>query len=168
MAFEGSSMWKIRQKLGHDLIPAPTVDVIAVQKRDGKLLMVFNKDFNTWTFPGGYVEVGDTWRDSAARELREESGVFAESKDLIPIGSVSGTGFTLTYPNGDSNQCFGMVFLVKEWRDISNDLDESEISDKAYFSLEEIAKLKLAPTVEVVLGVYKGFVQNGTFQIAEV
>ena len=55
MPYVGSYIWKIRQKIGHDPLIMPSADAIAVRE-DGKLMLVFNKDFNGWFFPGGYDE----------------------------------------------------------------------------------------------------------------
>ena len=66
MPYVGSYIWKIRQKIGHDPLIMPSADAIAVRE-DGKLMLVFNKDFNGWFFPGGYVEEGQTSQECAAR-----------------------------------------------------------------------------------------------------
>ena len=38
-----------------------------------------------WTFPGGLVELGETVREAAQRELEEECNIKAEIKELLEI-----------------------------------------------------------------------------------
>ncbi|MEM8536369.1 MAG: NUDIX hydrolase [Pseudomonadota bacterium] len=58
----------------------PRLGAIAVVFHDGRFLLVKRKkdpNANTWGFPGGHVELGETALAAAARELVEETGVFA-------------------------------------------------------------------------------------------
>jgi 8-oxo-dGTP diphosphatase len=56
--------------------------VAAVLERDGRVLIAQRKPGQShplqWEFPGGKVEPGETDRQAAVRELREELGVEAE------------------------------------------------------------------------------------------
>ena len=45
-----------------------------------------NASWNSWSFPKGLREVGETPAIAAARELVEETGLLVESKDLIDLG----------------------------------------------------------------------------------
>ena len=42
---------------------------------DGKIIIVHNGDVDTWGFPKGHVEAGETNLETARRELAEETGV---------------------------------------------------------------------------------------------
>jgi ADP-ribose pyrophosphatase YjhB (NUDIX family) len=48
----------------------------------GEVLLVRNSYVNYYTLPGGYLRRGETSRQAALRELREEVGVSAASDDL--------------------------------------------------------------------------------------
>lgn len=59
-----------------------------------------------WEFPGGQVENGESLTDALVREIREETGVTAEVKDLVGIYSNVGTymlhmNFLCDYVDGD-------------------------------------------------------------------
>ena len=167
MPYVGSYIWKMRQKIGHDRMIMPAVDVV-IERDDGEVLMVFNKDFGSWTFPGGYVEFGMSWSECAIGEVTEEAGVVADKKDLVPIGCVSGKNCIAEYESGDSNQVFGMMFVLKKWIDETGKLDTEEISEKRYFSIGEIEMLDLDSWTKRGLETYKRYSETGVFQVVEV
>jgi ADP-ribose pyrophosphatase YjhB (NUDIX family) len=49
-----------------------------IQDGEGKLLMIKNKKDGLWRFPGGNVEVGESYREAIIREIVEETGVTCE------------------------------------------------------------------------------------------
>lgn len=54
--------------------PLPTVDLIIEQ--DGKIILVKRKNPpHGWSFPGGFVDYGESLEDAAVREAREETGL---------------------------------------------------------------------------------------------
>lgn len=57
-----------------------------------KILMGVRRDCGRWTLPGGHIEPGESSLDGAIRELREETGIYAQS--LIYLGSEMTTTFT--------------------------------------------------------------------------
>ena len=50
---------------------------------------------NLWESPGGFIENKESSQTSALRELREESGLFCESKNLHDLGIVSTSPSTI-------------------------------------------------------------------------
>ena len=52
----------------------PKVDVRAAAFRDGRILLVQEREDNGWTLPGGWADVGDAPAEIAIRETKEESG----------------------------------------------------------------------------------------------
>src|ERR1700752_3394334 len=64
----------------------------AIVVRAGKtgpriLLVTARRNPDNWIFPKGHVEAGETLRDAAVREAREEAGV--EGKVIAPAGRMS-------------------------------------------------------------------------------
>ncbi len=61
-----------------------------IRGKDGRVL-VLDRVKNDWgglTFPGGKVEAGESLVLSACREMKEETGLTIEPRDLIPCGVV--------------------------------------------------------------------------------
>lgn len=63
--------------------PEPIVIVVIICRYQGKWLLVRHKERNTYEFPGGHVEPGESPEGAARRELYEESG--AAEFHLWPI-----------------------------------------------------------------------------------
>ncbi|HEV2337084.1 MAG TPA: NUDIX hydrolase, partial [Stellaceae bacterium] len=66
----------------------PIVAVLAVVLRGEKALIVQRArqpNQGRWGFPGGVLELGETVRDGAMRELLEETGIAAEPADILDV-----------------------------------------------------------------------------------
>ncbi|SDJ79399.1 NUDIX hydrolase [Billgrantia gudaonensis] len=64
----------------------PIASVSAAVVRDGRILLVRRRNppnAGRLALPGGKVEPGETLRSAAARELREETGVEAEPREVL-------------------------------------------------------------------------------------
>jgi 8-oxo-dGTP diphosphatase len=64
------------KEAGRHVLRHPVSGVaIVARSHEGRVLLVRRADTLTWTLPGGTLEWGETLRESAMRELREEAGV---------------------------------------------------------------------------------------------
>ena len=64
--------------------PIPGVGVVV--RKDDKVLLIRRGNLprrGDWGIPGGAVELGETWRDAAVREVREECGIEIELGEVI-------------------------------------------------------------------------------------
>ena len=101
MSFEGSSLWRMRQKVGTELILWPGATVL-VLRDDGWVLLGLRGDTHEWAMPGGGAEEGSSFAGTAVTELGEEAGLRADPSDLEAFASISEAGnHLITYPNGD-------------------------------------------------------------------
>lgn len=50
-----------------------------------QVLMVHNKDVNSWSMPGGAVEDEETLEQAAIREVKEETGLQVEISDVVAV-----------------------------------------------------------------------------------
>jgi 8-oxo-dGTP pyrophosphatase MutT (NUDIX family) len=76
---------------------------------DGKLLMGIRRDTNRWTAPGGHLEDGEEPVHGAARELLEEAGIAADTKELRPLKSE-----VAARPDGTKMEISSFLYEPKE------------------------------------------------------
>jgi ADP-ribose pyrophosphatase YjhB (NUDIX family) len=58
-----------------------------IERRDGRLLCVWNQRYGGWSLPGGMVEEGETVEHALSRELKEETGCDLLSAVLLYQGA---------------------------------------------------------------------------------
>ncbi len=66
----------------------PIVGVGVILYEKGKVLIIkraFEPSSNRWSIPGGAVELGETVRDAARREVLEELGLEVEIRDVVEV-----------------------------------------------------------------------------------
>lgn len=139
-----------------------TVDVVPVNK-EGKLLMLYNKQFEAWDFPGGHVEGGMSWGEAATQELLEEGCLEANPEDLIPFATVSGGGYIYHYQDG-TTQPFSVVYTVREFREHGSDYDPEEIAEAKWVTVEEAQGLPKTLSARNILPAYQEWLETGQFQ----
>ena len=108
-------MWRLRQKVGHDLVLVP--GALAVLRRDdGRVLMILRGDDGTWGLPAGLSEAGQSFLTTAQTEVSEEVDLRVAADDFVAFASLSEADLhTITYENGDVSQIFSLCFLAERW-----------------------------------------------------
>jgi len=165
MPYKDSYVAKIRELVGHDFeLVMPTTDVV-IENDQNELLMIYNRDFQGWAFPGGYIEPEMSWQENASREAFEEAGVRAHSNDLKLIGTISGQNFVAHYPNGDTAKLYTNVFLLNRWETEDGLLDDTEIDAKKWVSPKTIDHMHLTFSGQAVYRVYQQYKKTGDTQV---
>jgi 8-oxo-dGTP diphosphatase len=69
--------------------PKPVAAAIPVTQADEIILLrrAFDPGKGLWTFPGGFVDLGETVEDAAHRETQEELGIAIELQALVGVYS---------------------------------------------------------------------------------
>ncbi|GJM78732.1 hypothetical protein HMSSN139_12280 [Paenibacillus sp. HMSSN-139] len=88
---------ELRKLVGTRPIIMVGVSVI-VKNPEGQVLLQKRTDSLDWGTLGGSMELGETFEETARRELFEEAGLQAE--ELIFITNFSGEDFYYKYPMG--------------------------------------------------------------------
>lgn len=103
----------LRQYVGHDPILTAGVGLF-VFNENKQVLMQFRTDYNQWGFPGGAMELGESFEETAKRELKEETNL--EACELKMVKVLSGKDTYREYPNGDKLYDITAIFVVKSYK----------------------------------------------------
>ena len=61
------------------------VYALIFNEKTGQVLLVFNRDHNSWSMPGGAVEENETLEQATIREVQEETGLLVKIRDVVAI-----------------------------------------------------------------------------------
>ncbi|WP_295728096.1 NUDIX hydrolase [uncultured Limosilactobacillus sp.] len=98
-----------------------------------QILLQARADTGNWGFPGGYMEFGESFRQTLIREFKEDAGMVIEPVKLLGILDQD----IYQYPNGDLAQPVNTFYLV-ELADQHHYVPKpSETTDLKYFDPEK-------------------------------
>ena len=120
----------------------PVVGCLAVVRRGDKILLVRrNKPpgIGKWGFPGGHLEMGETVRDCAVRELREETAIAADAVSVL-----TAFDFITRDEAGAATRHYTLIAILCEWRAGEGELIE-DASALGWFTLADAEKLDTFP-----------------------
>lgn len=127
---------EMRQLVGSTLLM--TVGCGIILEKDGQILLQHRKDRDVWGIPGGVMEPGETFLETAARETLEETGLKTENLKLF--GLYSGEEGYSEYLNGDKIFSVQIIFCTGEF---SGELiqDAAESHEHRFFSRTDLPNL---------------------------
>ena len=129
---------RVCSQCGHTCYPRLSPAVIVAITRGDQLLLASNRSFAGGIYKGmysvlaGFVEAGETLEECVKREVREEAGI--EVKNIKYFGSQS-------WPFPDSY----MLAFTAEHESGEIKIDEDEIADARWFTVDEILNLPNLP-----------------------
>ena len=124
----------LRKHIGHDpLIGVGATTLVFNSKKE--LLLNLRTDTNTWGIPGGSMELYETIEETAVRELKEETGITAETLELVTV--LSGKDFYFEYPNGDKMCTVIVLFKVMDYNGTLK-ISDNESKSLQFFSLTNL------------------------------
>ena len=120
----------------------PIVGCLAVVKRGATILLVQRSKppgIGKWGFPGGHLEMGETVLECAVRELREETGIEAETAAIL-----TAFDFIERDAAGKAKRHFTLIAILCDWRAGEGELLE-DASALGWFTLAEAESLDTFP-----------------------
>jgi 8-oxo-dGTP pyrophosphatase MutT (NUDIX family) len=130
---------QLRSKIGHDLLLLPSVAAV-IRDTEGRVLFHEKSSGEGWSLPAGAIEPGESPRQAICREVREETGLLVEPRQII--GAFGGMEFRYIYPSGDQVEYAVVLYLCVPIGKSSDPWDPETISLR-YFGENEMPKLAL-------------------------
>lgn len=126
----------MRQLIGSNLLI--TVGCGVLIEQDNQILLQHRKDHHVWGIPGGVMEPGESFEETAIRETLEETGLSVDNLKLF--GIYSGDEGYSTYENGDGVYSVQVIFYTNSFSgEIAQLTDESH--DHRFFSRGDLPLL---------------------------
>ncbi len=102
----------IRKYVGHKPLLTIGAWILVINEKE-EVLMQLRTDFNSWDFPGGTMELGETIEEVAKRELKEETNLDADEVKIIDV--FSGEDTYRKYPNGDELYVVSVLCEIRKY-----------------------------------------------------
>lgn len=126
----------MRARIGHDMLMTVGAGVIVYNGR--QVLLQRRRDNGCWAMHGGCLELGEGLEETARRELEEETGLVADSLEMLC--TLSGPDRYYTYPNGDEVYMVGMIYLCREFHgELRPQADE--VCELRWFDIDKLPEI---------------------------
>ena len=123
-------------KLKHKFVLLQDGAAAIIVNEKGQILLQSRADRDKWGLPGGCQELGERFKDTVIREIKEETNLDVREEDLEIIEVVSGMSRRNNYPNGDVVINNTVLYLVKKYY---GELKwDSESKDMRFFDLDNL------------------------------
>jgi ADP-ribose pyrophosphatase YjhB (NUDIX family) len=127
----------------------PAVSVV-VPDGQGRILLIRRTDNNYWSIPGGGMEPGESVRQAASREVKEETGINCEVTGLV--GIYSNPRHVAAYDDGEVRQEFSICLTARILS--GSPRTSSESSDVKFVPPADIASYDIHPSIQMRIGHY--------------
>ena len=137
----------LRRIIGHDTIMTIGCGVLITNEKD-QVLLQRRSDTGEWCIPGGAMELGESYLETAEREIFEEVGIKVENLKLF--GIYSGEERMIHYPNKDVVYSLGIIFTTNSYSGEISDADE-EVLEHRFFDRDKLPKELFLPDARGIL-----------------
>ncbi len=123
----------------------PRVGIGVFVIRNGKFLMGHRKGSHgsgTWSIPGGHMEFGETFEQTAQREVMEETGM---KIDNVRFGAVTNDVFS------SDNKHYVTVWVLSDWAEYEPSITEPDkFIDQEWIDANDIPEPLFLPWYELL------------------
>ncbi len=131
---------------------SPLIGVGAIIVQDNRVLLIRRGQaplLGEWSLPGGALECGETLREAVAREAREETGLTAETGEMLGV-------YERVVRSDDGRVRYHYVLIDFLCRVVTGELQSgTDAADARWFTREELDGLHLPHDTREVIE--KGF-----------
>ena len=164
MSFEGSSLWRVRQKVGQRPAALARVDGAGGGRRTDGSSSGFDATTASGRCPGAAPRKAGASPRRRSTSCGKRSGLEADAADLVAFACVSEPAdHLIRYPNGDLTHYFGIWFVLRRWRGEPK-ADGDELVELGWFSRDALPE-PLMHSSAVALRHYAAYLETGIFQI---
>lgn len=91
-------------------VPELAAGAVVVDAKDGRILLLHEKEEDRWCFPKGHVDPGESLAEAAIREIREETGL-----DAVRLGTELGeVSYRFFHPRKGHNVYKSTVYFLAQ------------------------------------------------------
>lgn len=124
----------LRKYVGHQPVIMASACVLVLNNKN-QVLLQRRADNGFWGYPGGSMELGESFEDCARREVLEETGL--ECIELTYFTNMSGEKMHYIYPNGDEVYIAEVVFLCNNYKGELK-VQQTEALEQKFFDLQSL------------------------------
>ena len=120
---------------------------VALINQENEILLEKRSDCGWWGVTGGKLDLGETVKDCAIREIKEECNVLIESKLLKLVGVYSDPeeGRILQYPDNRVHLIDVVYIYKRNYFELKKSHESLELK---FFSFDNLPKLIVPPAVK--------------------
>ena len=141
--------WRATSLMVREYPDRPLVGVGAVIVEHDRVLLIKRGKaplLGEWSIPGGLLELGETARQGAEREVLEETGLVIRATELLGV-------FDRLVPDDDKRTRYHYLLVDFLCVNISGELQASgDAADARWFTQEEVSGLTLPEDTAAVIG----------------
>ncbi|NMA04968.1 MAG: NUDIX domain-containing protein [Acholeplasmataceae bacterium] len=103
---------ELRKTIGNKRVILVSCGAILENERE-EILLQLRADTLNYGIPGGIKELNETLMDTLLREIKEETNISLNKKEVKPFGIYSGDKCLMMYPNKDEVEFVSFIYYAK-------------------------------------------------------